>query len=1538
MVRKYDMKRKLLFLLAIASLILVLLCSCNFGGNTGEEGGPGEELPENLIYNTSSPLFVIREQGFDEELFLEILGELEGVRTGVVNLAATDSEPHEHEIVIGDTDRAISKTARQKLDRLDRNSESDRGILFYSDGSSLAIVFDNDPDGVTARLTVDYFIENCVKDELILKEGVIYKTTFDLIDDYGASVDEAYKNEMWALMEETVGGTVGKNLVNAMKQFYSIYSSDMLIWLADLFEPGICVCNGLYGETECRGTAYCGTAGFYYSNSARDTAGYLPDVETTYQALMLLNSTGVTRVVGGWQNMIDEETLLRIADFIRSIQVEDGNFIHPQWAELELGISRKSRDLKWATELLEMIGVRPYYTTPTGIPGIGAPKAVSYCCAPLGGSAVTAAASVVKATAHLPELEDDVSFKAYLESLNIRYRSYAGGNQIASLLGQITARDAELKKEGKDYRLIDILIDFLNENRNTVTGTWDHTPVTDPSYSIYEGVNGLMKIASSYNVAEVAMPYASEACESAIAAITASETVGEVVDVYNPWHALSLIFGNLTGYGGEEGELLTGQLRQRLYEAAPEVLSATSERALLFSKAGGSFSYNKDSSAAYSQGCPAAVLNSKEGDVNGTVLGSSGLLDYVYSALGLKNCKVPLFGETERILFMEELRSLEPGKKPPEDLSYDVETFEGDVVGEEPSGRDVTYKEITHDQSVYVVERDDGQGKALEVNSKYFVNNSDSVTVDCRSTSNLAKTFVFEGDFRVLSTDRYYSVQIKMSAAYMFALKWEDNRITLWECSSSSNSKSLNTKFDPTVALGEWFRVRVEYYYGDADSVRIKFYFDNLADEEEMKLIAVTDNFYDEKGYKLNGTGTPSAIYDNTLIYVLSDASVRMQMDNLASYKTNDSYEPYTDKTAPLSFNVDSPDTERVSFDYEDGSVPGGFRDIKGTATVVESGGNKVLKLSDHTVTSGATIPLNVRTAGATATVFESRVQLSSLDAGKNALIVTATENTGNVIGFCFRVSNDGSYAETYEYSGERGALLPDAKIPTDRLVTVRIDYYADEDVALVYVEGEFVGASGTHYTGGTSRLPARISISVPSGAAVLLDDTVAERSRLDYSEATSPKRDSVIHDLEGDTSLLTLSGNATVVTDGSNKLLKLSSTGRRAGVTIPVNKRSDISSVLILETELTVSNAKTNGVTHYINFKDSLGNTVHSLAIAKGATAVGIYEVGLEGVKSHPIVTVDQSKSTNIEIRYYPDQKTTYIYKNQELAAMTNIISSAEYYGNAVDSVEICSDEAGAILCLDDIRAETLYEAFTLVKPDAGVNPESGDITFEESSTGSLPGHLHLVLNSDDASLKIEENTDKNGDLSNVAVFVTGLENNDSIGVKAEEDLSVYSTVVFEADFRIETNRVGPAYQLFFTKGSQSADDVVYLIYLTMGSDGKLTLADYSQASQSAAVSRSNILADGINAKVWNSIRVEIFKGSKESVRMRISLNGEVVFVSDNYFGYNMSTPDVYPAPHSEVTKVYFYSFLDTKGTMYIDNMHLYGENTVCTDPVGAK
>ena len=88
---------------------------------------------------------------------------------------------------------------------------------------------------------------------------------------------EEFLAEKWAALEGFFNekGADGAAIVRGFKELYTIYSDDLPEWLAGLYDHGI--------------------GGFYYSNSARDNEPFLPDIESTNQALNLLLNTGMMK-------------------------------------------------------------------------------------------------------------------------------------------------------------------------------------------------------------------------------------------------------------------------------------------------------------------------------------------------------------------------------------------------------------------------------------------------------------------------------------------------------------------------------------------------------------------------------------------------------------------------------------------------------------------------------------------------------------------------------------------------------------------------------------------------------------------------------------------------------------------------------------------------------------------------------------------------------------------------------------------------------------------------------------------------------------------------------------------------------------------------------------------------------------------------------------------------------------------------------------------------------------------------------------------
>ena len=68
--------------------------------------------------------------------------------------------------------------------------------------------------------------------------------------------------------------THGGDILEALTDFYSLYTGESVRWIASLWDKE--------------------SGGFYFSPSARDTDGYLPDIESTGQALGVLQDLGIT--------------------------------------------------------------------------------------------------------------------------------------------------------------------------------------------------------------------------------------------------------------------------------------------------------------------------------------------------------------------------------------------------------------------------------------------------------------------------------------------------------------------------------------------------------------------------------------------------------------------------------------------------------------------------------------------------------------------------------------------------------------------------------------------------------------------------------------------------------------------------------------------------------------------------------------------------------------------------------------------------------------------------------------------------------------------------------------------------------------------------------------------------------------------------------------------------------------------------------------------------------------------------------------------
>ena len=1526
------MKKLLVFLAAMITVTALLLTSCNFGGNTDGTGGSGgKDERENLIYSKNSDLHYFISDDMTSSLALKVISELEYSREKVAIAAPLDSEQKEHELVLGKTDRQITKTALSRLDRIEKNSEEELIFLIYSDGSSLALVWEEDKEGVMERLAVEYFIENFVKEELLLSPGVAYYDSIDLMEEYYAAMDAEYKAEAWAKLE----AAVGKELTDAYKQLYSLYESKSVIWLANLYDPDICVCVDYYGEETCSGTKYCGGAGFYYSNSGRDNMGFLPDIESTTQALSFLASAGLAyNYYNSYSAIIPDEMKDKISKFFIALQEPNGYFYHPQWGIefTDTKLSRRARDLNSATTVLRVFGKQPIYDTPNGVKGSGSasPTALTNT---LGGSAVSMVSQVVLAAdVYASHLQDVAAFKEYLNSLDIANNSYAVGNELTSQCAQIIERDKALGTENDPTPLMSTLIEWLNYHQKD-NGGWDDKKPGDPGYqSAYYASNGLLKISGIYSNAQTVFPNAKVACETAITATLCDSDVGSVVELYNTWYAIQVIVDTLRLYGDESDEALADEIVAGLRVTAVEAIKISREKDSVFFKDDGSASYGVNHTSADSQGCPVAIAGTNEGDVNATIIALTGIIGHSMEALEISEYKVPIFGEYERMLFFKTIDELSPIVKRGEAEPPAAVDFESDEVGKESVCVETVHLGEHGRTKVLSDPTGSGKGNVLELVS--VAGKGDYVKMRNETVSGVAKVSVFEGDFYIINSSSSYSVQILMENQYMLSFRTEGDSVRIVEVSSGNGELALEEDLLIPAKMRQWFSLKIEYYYDVHGKVRIKVYADtDLTDSEEMKLYAVTDNYYDAGGAKFpDKVGKPYKEYHGFSIYAMSGVDISMYLDNLNCYKINKEYTPALDPNDQPAVNVDSPDREQILYDFGDGAVPSDFILGEGGFASVSDGALKLTDTADHS--SFVSIPVNVRTATANAAVSSFDIFVPTAIAGESYLRIKGMEGGDSIFGFVLKspAGSMGKYLTLVPENEFLGEELSDVKIPVGEKTRVTLAYYHGEDAVLVYINGEFAGATDALYKNGFKRKMKQLVISelgsdVPD---ISVDNITVEKIVSSFESEVTSESVEKIYDFETEDSSVVIRGSGASRVKNGDYEMRLSTSAQGSSVFLPVNNRSKVYTAAIAELTFSVKEASINGNIATVAVVDDKGDAVAAFALFRNGNKIEMKQVGVDGAVDFAIADFPVTGSVTLRMEVFLRDGVAVFYKDGEAVCMSAVMATDDTESAVISGLMIESGEVKSTVAVDEVRVETMYKLLGTPDIKDRLNPEvdtGKGLDFESSTLDSIPRAITSELRSVGAFVDVKRvyNAYRKA-YSNVLRFNTEAGNNDALNINAGEDTSAYKGVVFEADIKLDYKNGNPTHRITFSDAS--GKNVAYMLLIHVRG-GMINIQDTSNIELDDGFEYT--VADGISVDDWFNLRIEYYYGNRSTMRIRILINGEVVAVSNNFAGAEIDSA----APASVVEKVNFYSMGATVGTLNLDNVILGGLTVGCNDKV---
>ena len=432
----------------------------------------------------------------------------------------------------------------------------------------------------------------------------------------------------WTEIEKTAPSDV----VAALKRLDAFYDGAAIVdWIAGLYDPEI--------------------GGFYYSNSARDTEGYLPDLESTWQHLDNIASSG------GWRDInaaLPESVREKLLSFAKGMQSPtDGYFYHPQWRQgrENLQNDRYGRDLGWATAIIRNVRLGteaqyPNYCTPNGVK-CKLHSGTDECCF-CDTSATDKEETASSRGEHQPDYSSPEAFSAWLLEYERDIKKDSGrAHNLAALMSEIVAHGyGETVLDFYDRIQKELYLEHT-ELGIEPTGLWQ----TDTNYRL---VWGLWKHMQYYNHTRIGraldlryVPYIIKSCVRVL--LLPPDGKYRMNDLFNQWVSIGSVITNVRRFYGEDKLSVIYDI---VREHAAELVDITIKKITPYRMDDGSFAYQSDGNSMRTiYGVPIA-MGVREGDANAVAL-CTAMYRAIYNCLGYK--PVNLIDERDGERFVEKI-------------------------------------------------------------------------------------------------------------------------------------------------------------------------------------------------------------------------------------------------------------------------------------------------------------------------------------------------------------------------------------------------------------------------------------------------------------------------------------------------------------------------------------------------------------------------------------------------------------------------------------------------------------------------------------------------------------------------------------------------------------------------------------------------------------------------------------------------------------------------------------------------------------------
>ena len=930
------MKKKLLALLLTVTAVTALLTSCLIPTPDNGDDPPSGDVAEYTCFVKSAS---------DGNDYTELLAQINEA-LGYSLMTYTDSgSAAKGEVVFGEADRAITDAAESalqtKLSDVDLENERDTavGYVIYAEGGSLAVYWNHDYAEAAATAALVSILKEGVAPDAA---GVLNHDAYSLI--VRANADKVISDaQKWAAIEATSPETAA-----ALREALEFYEIEKIYeYYGELYDPI--------------------TGAFYYAKSSRDYDTFLPDIESTSQILRGIRENGFLTGYADPIAAYPKEMQEKFISFAQSLQdKDDGYFYHPQWGK-DLKTARLGRDQTNALVVLKMFGAKPLY--PTGNDRLEDnfdedDFEVSYrsdvsLTSPLGGSAVVAVSKVVGVAESDSRFESLETFMAWVEDLVANRTSHSFGHTMSSSGGQINAA-------GYMDELLDYLDAMQTEIFDRQMAAHEADPVNNPEPSglweegkDYVSLSGCFKIVGMYNSykREIKREYIPYMVKAAVEAINIpveehykDYPLKQMVYIYNPWAGLGRVFLNMNRYNADLYEEMIAITRVN----APDMIFNTIRKLNLFRRSDGSFSYYVTGAAPTTQGVPVCLGFPDEGDVNATGL-AFGMYRDMFETLGYEY--VEPYNNEDFDSFIEICQSMLPAEKI---LLTSSDPYEFNTIP------NAMYSKVVNGTVEIVTDPVSGIGDVLEFNTAY--GDGEQIRMDVHGNYINNNCYIFESDLCVLSSDGYatpFSIRFgdfkdsKTSAlSYRMDVTVSGDTVSLVDI--SADSKGNKTNYGAVASIGEWFKLRIEYYVTE-EGPRIKVFVND-------KYVGFSQNFFGSE----QENAVPANVYKQLQIWAFKNTTSTLLVDNLLSVCETKTYEEQ------LVIN---------SYDFTDGRLtlaPTGANMGAAIITDPSNSENKVLstyaKDKSQTAVGYLTIPLAPKSPVASLTTVGFDLCIGSVD------------------------------------------------------------------------------------------------------------------------------------------------------------------------------------------------------------------------------------------------------------------------------------------------------------------------------------------------------------------------------------------------------------------------------------------------------------------------------------------------------------------------------------------------------------------------------